>query len=323
MTRLQVKPPLQSMPKFIEPSLARLASAPPDGSQWVHEIKFDGYRMEARIDAGGVELLTRTGLDWTARFKALAKAFDGMSVKEAIIDGEAVVLDAHGASNFVLLVEALKAGKSASIVYYAFDLLYLNGHSLLSLPLSERKALLRAMLRPLPDNGAIRFSEHFAGNGAALLASACKLGLEGVVSKRIDKPYRPGRRDDWIKCKCVQSDEFVIAGYVDSAATAKSVGALLVGYHSNGKLIYAGRVGTGFTQARAKDLWKELQGLRTEDEPFEKRLSALQRRDVAWVKPKLVAEVEYRTWTADGLLRQAAFKALRADKRARDVQKPA
>lgn len=309
------------MPVFIEPCLATLAAVPPGSAQWAHEIKFDGYRLQARIDIGKVLLLTRSGLDWTAKFSGLAQALGALKVTSAIVDGEVVVEDERGASSFVELVSDLKARRSARMVYFAFDLLYLDDTDTRALPLADRKTLLKRLL-PRRKNSHVRYSEHVQGNGATMFAEACKLGLEGIISKRLDKPYRSGRGVDWLKVKCIQTDEFVVAGYLESSAIKDAVGALVVGFYVGKRLVYAGRVGTGFNRRVAGDLWQQLYELRKQTSPFALPVGAAQARGVVWVKPIIVAQVEYRAWTGDGLLRHASFKALRADKRASQVSDP-
>ncbi len=306
-------------PIFIEPCLAELSSSPPEGDDWIHETKFDGYRLQARLAAGTVQLRTRSGLDWTDKFRSLASAFEGVPCHSALIDGEVVVEDARGVSDFGALASALKQGRSEQVVFFAFDLLFLNGKSLVANLLKDRKSMLQDLLKPMRPEGAIRFSKHIESQGNAMFTEACRLGLEGVVSKRIDKPYRSGRHGDWLKSKCVQSDEFIILGYVDSAASASAVGALVVGAYEEGRLIYGGRVGTGFSHKTATDLWDVLQKERITASVALKTLTPMQRRGVVWVRPILVAQIEYRGFTNDKLLRHAAFKALLEDKISQNV----
>lgn len=314
--------PADPLPEFVPPCLATLYSDVARGDQWIHEIKFDGYRLQARIDGDEVRLLTRTGLDWTGRFASVAKALKALKLKSAILDGEIVVEDDAGASSFVALVDALKAGRSADMIYYVFDALYVEGVDVTAAPLSDRRGLLETMLERAPTRGPIRFSQHLEGDAKKIFTEACKLGLEGIISKRRDMPYRSGRRDEWRKTKCIHTDEFVIGGYVDHSAIAKAVGSLSLGYFDKGTFVYAGRVGTGFDRAGAAQLWKVLQPLRRSASPFAAKLDALQRRGVTWVEPKLVAQIEYRAWSSDNILRHSAFKALRDDKPARQVGRP-
>lgn len=310
------------MPPFIEPCLATLARDAPDGDQWVHEIKYDGYRIQAHVENGEVRLYTRKGLDWTARFGTIAKALAALRITSAIFDGEVIVEDERGASNFVMLVDALNTGRSSSMTYCIFDLLFLNGHNTRALPLRGRKELLEDLLATASKRGPLRYSQHIERDGPAMLREVCKLGLEGIIAKRIDKPYRSGRGDDWLKAKCLQSDEFVIGGYVHSTAMKDAIGALLLGYYDGKAFKYAGRVGTGFSHQMAHELWRVLQKSRANTSPYDVQLTAGQRRDVVWVTPKLVAQVDYRAITQDHLLRHAAFKSLREDKPAREVTLP-
>jgi bifunctional non-homologous end joining protein LigD len=212
------------LPPFVEPALAQLVESAPKGGNWLHEIKFDGYRMQARIDGSDVRLLTRKGLDWTKKFKPVANALKDLKIPSALLDGEIVVEDEAGVSSFSALQHELKGGEGERFVYYVFDLLYLDGENLRKATLADRKAALRLLLDDLPQGGAIRFSDHLEEDGATLVRHACRMGLEGIISKRADQPYRSGRCDDWVKSKCTQRQELVIAGYLPSSASKKAVG---------------------------------------------------------------------------------------------------
>lgn len=305
-----------AMPQFVEPCLATLQEKPPAGEAWLHEVKFDGYRMQARVAGGEVHLLTRSGLDWTQRFGApIAEALAGLPCDEALIDGEVVALGEDGISSFSALQDALSDGKTGALVFYAFDLLFLDGEDLRSEPLLARKERLEHLLdRAGP---ALRYSEHFVEPGQRMLSHACRMGLEGVISKRGDAPYRSGRGRDWIKSKCSQRQEFVIVGYVPSKANGRTLGSIVAGYYEDGALKPAGRVGTGFTIKSAAALKRKLDGLTREDSAFSGPPG--REKGIVWVEPELVAEVEFRAWTASRTLRHAAFRGLREDKPAEDV----
>ncbi|MFC3061529.1 DNA ligase D [Paenirhodobacter populi] len=311
--------PPGDLPDFVAPELATLRATPPSGARWLHEIKFDGYRLQARIAEGEVKLLTRSGLDWTDRFgTAVVAALRDLPAKTALIDGELVVETGSGASDFPALQADLAAGRLDRFTFYAFDLLHLDGRDLRPLPLIRRKAALETLLGA--ETGPLRYSRHFDENGALVLRHACRLSLEGVISKLRDAPYRSGRTRDWVKSKCSARQEFVVAGYMPSGTMPDAIGSLILGVHEKGGgLRHVGRVGTGFTAAVARDLHARLAPLEVAQSPFDQPLTADQARQVHFVRPELVAEVEFRAWTADGQLRHASFRGLREDKPAAEI----
>jgi bifunctional non-homologous end joining protein LigD len=314
------KAPKESLPAFIEPQLATQATVPAANPGWVHEIKLDGYRVQARLDHGKVRLLTRSGLDWTHRMASIAAGVAALPAKFALLDGEVVVLRADGNSSFADLQAAFQNGEAKPLTFFVFDLLHLNGHSLRSLPLLERKSLLADLLQDSPET--LRLSEHLDADATAVFARACELHTEGIVSKRADAPYVSGRSSSWIKLKCIHEQEFVVAGFTLPAkghAGIHGIGSLLLGYYDSAqRLIYAGRTGTGFDRKTHSLLRTRLESLRQTAIPFHNP-PAEAGKGAIWVKPTLVAQVRFATWTAENLLRQAAFQGLREDKPARQV----
>jgi bifunctional non-homologous end joining protein LigD len=307
----------EPLPDFIPPALATPAETPPTGSRWLHEIKFDGYRLIARIDHGRVKIKTRSGLDWTTKFKSIADDLARLAVTAALIDSELVVEGEDGISSFSDLQADLAAGRQDRLVLYAFDLLHLDGKDIRRARLDDRRALLRQVLAEAGPN--VRFSESFEEDGAVILKHACRLGLEGVVSKRHDAPYTSGRGKTWIKSKCIASDEFIVSGYTPSTVARRSIGALVLARRTPSGLGYAGRVGTGFSAATAEALWHRLSAQPARTPPPLEGLTPEARRGVRWVEPTLVAAVEFRALTGDGLLRHASYKGLRDDKRADEL----
>lgn len=309
-----------ALPDFVKPCLATLADKTPDSGNWIHEIKFDGYRLQARLDDGKVKLLTRNGLDWSRKFPVIAKAVASLKAKQALIDGELVVDDSNGVSNFSLLQQELKSGRQERLVFYVFDLMHLDGSDLRPMPLTERKDALAALLKRTPGSGPLRLSESIDETGSVLLKHACRMHLEGILSKRSDAPYRSGRGHDWIKTKCTDRQEFVIAGFVPATNDARAVGALVLGVFDKGKLRYAGRTGTGFTHTSARELYRKLNALKRARTAFN-AVPAEERgaREPVWVEPKLVAEVDFHGWTHGDRVRHASFEGLREDKAAKEV----
>jgi len=302
------------------PQLATLVDKPPSGGEWLHEIKYDGYRIGARVRKGRVSLFTRNGNDWTAAFPEVAGVVDKLRLDDGLIDGEVAVVLPDGRTSFQALQNTGAGANRGTLVYFVFDLLRLNGQSLASLPLEERKAMLKKLVGGR-STGRIRFSEHIEGNGEAFFAEACRAGLEGIVSKRRDHPYRAGRHGGWVKTKCVQRQEFVIGGFTDPEGMRAGIGALLIGYYEGDRLVFCGKVGTGFTHKLALELRARVERIEQKTCPFTPPPAGWLGRNAHWVKPELVCEVVFTEWTTDGKIRHPSFQGLRSDKDPKEIRR--
>jgi DNA ligase D-like protein (predicted ligase) len=307
-------------------SVAKLVDAPPAGADWLHEIKFDGYRMHARLERGRVQLLTRKGLDWTRKYPGIAKALQSLPVAQAYLDGELCGVRADGTTSFDMIQNP--GDNAAALVLFLFDLLFLDGEDLTKLPVIERKARLAELLSGAPPS--LQFSDHQQGHGPAFHKLACERGLEGIVSKRADAPYAPGGRGLWLKTKCLGRDEFIVVGWSDPEGSRPYLGSLLLAYYDDGgRLHYAGRAGSGISDAELERLWRRLQPLAIKKMPLAEPPpktshfgSPLRLSRVHWVRPELVVEVKFLAWTEQGLLRQVIYQAVREDKPACEVRRP-
>ncbi|HUN85104.1 MAG TPA: DNA ligase D [Terracidiphilus sp.] len=320
--------PREEFPGFVPPQLAQQARNVPDGNEWIHELKLDGYRMQVHVQSkkerGSLHkeatLFTRTGLDWTARMPGLARAAAKFDAENCILDGEVVALDREGRSNFSDLQAAFAEGRHGDLIFFAFDLLHLNGRNLRKLPLAERKEMLSSLFSWNESASPLRLSEHIEGRGSEVFAKACELGAEGIVSKLASARYTSGRGNTWLKMKCGLQQEFVIGGFTPLKKGGRGIGALLLGYYDGGKLRYAGRCGTGFSEETHRALRSRLDALIQKEPEFAKRPSDAP-RESRWVRPDLVAQISFSAWTRDGLIRQASFKGLREDKAPGEVKR--
>ncbi len=306
------------MPQHVEVELATLADRPPDGDAWLSEIKLDGYRIVCHVDNGKAALLSRRRQDWTSRFPDVAQDAAELPVSQAILDGEVVVYLPDGRSSFQALQNTMNEEHAGRLTYVVFDLLYLDGYDLREAALEDRKRILAEIVKP-STNRSLEYLEHVIGDAEPFYRECCKHGLEGAISKLRRQPYRGGRGADWLKSKCLLRQEFVIGGYTDSNSKRRPFGALLVGYHDKaGKLVYAGRVGTGWQDRTMVELSKQLRPLTQKVSPFGAGI-AHRNGKTHWVRPELVAEIAFTQWTRDGRLRQPSFQGLREDKRPAEV----
>jgi bifunctional non-homologous end joining protein LigD len=306
-----------AMPEFVPPQLATLVDKPPPGDEWFHELKFDGYRLLCHLHNGQVRFWTRNQNDWTAKFPNLSKAVKALPLKSVILDGEVVALDASGRASFQRLQQSINKNMGAGLLFHVFDLIYIEGFNLTKTPLRERKRVLAELFEPLADSGVLRYSDHIEGNGAEFLKEACKLGLEGIVSKLANSVYEFTRSRNWLKIKCIKRQEFVIAGYTLSEKGIP-FSSLILGVYDQGKLIYAGRAGTGFSNAQRLELRKKLDTMRS-TRPFAQIPKDPGLRRAVWTEPKLVGEVAFSEWTDEGVIRHPSFQGLREDKKPKEV----
>lgn len=307
-----------AMPEFVPPQLATLVDKPPAGDEWFHELKLDGYRLLCHLNNKQVRFWTRNQNDWTAKFQSLGKAVKALPLKSAILDGEVVALDPSGRASFQRLQQSLHKNLGSGLLFHIFDLIYVDGYSLTRTPLRDRKIVLAAVMEPLGDKGILRYSDHIEGHGAEFLKEACKHGIEGIVSKHSGSLYESTRSRNWLKIKCLKRQEFVIAGYTLSDKGIP-FSSLILGFYDKGKLIYAGRAGTGYTNAMRVELKKKLDRIVVDKRPFAVIPKDPGLRRAVWTEPKLVGEVAFTEWTHEGVIRHPSFQGLREDKKPTEV----
>src|SRR6266849_3170463 len=295
-----------------------LVKEPLSGDEWLHELKFDGYRMLCRIDRGRVSVWSRNGKDWTEKFQNVVEAIKSLKATSAMLDGEIVIVDAEGRSSFQKLQRAMGKATTTGFAYEIFDLIYLDGFSLTQTPLKHRKELLKNLVGS-NSHGVIRYSEHISGNEDEFFRHACEYGIEGIVSKLANSHYESTRNRNWLKVKCAKQQEFVIAGYTPSSKGLPGFGSLVLGVYEKGKLIYAGRVGTGFTFKQRSDLKKQLDRFSRKTSPLAVVPKDPSFRETKWTAPKMIAEVAFTEWTSDGSIRHPSFQGLREDKNPKEV----
>ena len=306
------------MPEFVHPQLATLVKDAPTGNEWLHELKFDGYRLLCYLHRGSVRLWTRNQKDWTAKFPNVVKALQKLRVQSAILDGEVVALDSSGRSSFQTLQQAIHKTSGKGLVLEVFDVIYLEGFNLTRTPLVERKRVLEELMATVRSDRVLRYSDHVEGNGPKFWKQAWDFGIEGIVSKRADSPYESTRSHNWQKVKCLKRQEFVIAGYTLSDK-GLPFSSLVLGVYDKGKLIYAGRAGTGFSTKARVELKKMLDRIARPTKPFAEIPKDPGLRRAVWAEPKLVGEVAFAEWTNEGVIRHPSFQGLREDKKPTEV----
>ena len=306
-----------AMPEFVSPQLATLVKEPPRVDEWLHELKFDGYRLLCHVNRGHVRLWTRHQKDWTAKFPNISKSLKALKVQSAILDAEVVAMDSSGRTSFQMLQQAIHKSGARGLVLQVFDVIYVEGFSLTKTPLLERKRVLEELIKTANDS-VLRYSDHVEGQGAKFLKQACDFGIEGIVSKLANSTYDSTRSRNWQKIKCLKRQEFVIAGYTLSDK-GLPFSSLVLGVYEKGKLIYAGRAGTGFSTKARVDLKKMIDKIARPTKPFAEIPRDPGLRRAVWAEPKLVGEVAFAEWTNENIIRHPSFQGLREDKNPKEV----